>query len=233
MSWLIGLFSGLLGVGKWALRGVGKLFGALLGWLLADFRHMVIAGLIALVAVFWFVTVPGLKSDLANETARANREALNAEDWMVSAEEWKRTHTDFVADVAAKQLAAAEADRANIARVKAEFAAINERTVDDYEARLAGSAAAAERLRDRLASAEAEPAPESGSLGSAEVLPGSYTARCQAFGAADCDGLLRQLPWVLAEAQANTDQLVGLQQYLAGSALIDFGSEAPEVDRGR
>jgi hypothetical protein len=152
---------------------------------------------------------------------------------MASADEWEAEFNAFVIDVAAKQRAAAEADRANIARVKAEFAALNERTVDDYEARLAGSAAAAERLRNRLARAEAEPAPQGGSLGSAAGVPGTYTARCQAFGAADCDGLLRGLPVVLAEAQANTDKLVALQRYVAGSTLIDFGSEGAEVDNGR
>ena len=229
----LGLLSGLLGVGKWALRGVGKLLGALLDWLLDDFRHVVIAGLVALVIVLWFVTIADLKSDVATQTARADREAQNADDWMASADAWEAEFNAFVIDIVAKQRAAAEADRANIARVEAEYAALNERTVDDYEARLAGSAAAAERLRDRIARAEAEPAPETGSLGSATGMPVTYTARCQAFGAADCDGLLRQLPWVLAEAQSNTDQLVALQRYVAGSSLIDFGSEGAEVDDGR
>ena len=227
----LGLLSGLLGVGKWALRGVGKLLGALLDWLLDDFRHVVIAGLVALVIVLWFVTIADLKSDVATQTARADREAQNADDWMASADAWEAEFNAFVIDIVAKQRAAAEADRANIARVEAEYAALNERTVDDYEARLAGSAAAAERLRDRLARAEADAALAGGSGGGDAGEPVDLTARCQAFGAADCDGLLRQLPWVLAEAQANTDQLVGLQRYVAGSTLIDFAGEqerAPE-----
>jgi len=229
MKLLLSILGGLLGAGKWALKGLGKL----LDWIFADWRNGPLLMLVLWGAAHIFLIDPRVRADLATQTARADREAKNADDWMASAEEWKRAHTDLVADVADKQRAAAEADRANIARVKAEYAALNERIVDDYEARLAGSAAAAERLRDRIARAEANPASQGGSDGSAEVLPGTYTARCQAFGAADCDGLLRQLPWVLAQAQANTDQLVSLQRYTAGSTLIDFGSEGAEVDNGR
>ena len=229
MNLLLRILGGLLGAGKWLLKGLGKL----LDWIFADWRNGPLLMLAILSAAYVFLIEPGLRADVATQTARADREAKNADDWMASADEWKRAHTDLIAEVADKQRAAAEADRANIARVKAEYTALNERTVDDYEARLAGSAAAAERLRDRLARAEAEPAPETGSLGSSAGVPGTYTARCQAFGAADCDGLLRQLPWVLAEAQANTDQLVSLQRYVAGSSLIDFGSEGAEVDNGR
>tara|TARA_B100000749_G_scaffold142808_1_gene109603 strand:- start:27 stop:716 length:690 start_codon:yes stop_codon:yes gene_type:complete len=229
MKLLLSILGGLLGVGKWLLKGLGKL----LDWIFADWRNGPLLVLILWGAAHIFLIDPRVRADLATQTARADREAKNADDWMASADEWERAHTDLVADVAARQRAAAEADRANIARVKAEYDALNERIVDDYEARLAGSAAAAERLRDRIARAEAEPAPETGSLGSATGMPVTYTARCQAFGAADCDGLLRQLPWVLAEAQSNTDQLVALQRYVAGSSLIDFGSEGAEVDDGR
>ncbi|MEL7754023.1 hypothetical protein VO57_008780 [Citromicrobium bathyomarinum] len=218
----------LLGVGKWLLSGLWKLLGKLFDWLLADFRHVVIAVFGALWLWGLLITVPGLRTDVATQTARADREAMLAETWRVSAEDWERGYTEFVQLVMAAQIDAAEADRANIARVEAEFAAINERTADDYEARLAGSAAAAERLRDRLARAEADSALAGGSLGGDAGEPVDLTARCQAFGAADCDGLLQQLPWVLAEAQANTDKLVPLQQWVASSALIDFSGNAEE-----
>ena len=224
----IPILSGLLGVGKWLFSGLWKLLGKLLDWLLADFRHVAI--FVLGIAAVWpqLVTIPGLKADARIETARADREAENADAWMAWGEEWKQGYSDFVQLVMAAQIAAAEADRANIARVEAEFAAINERTADDYEARLAGSAAAAERLRDRLARAEADAALAGGSGGGDAGEPVDLTARCQAFGAADCDGLLRQLPWVLAEAQANTDKLVPLQQWVASSALIDFSGNAEE-----
>ena len=229
MSWFLGILSGALGVSKWALRGLGKLLGALVDWLLADLRHMVIFALAINLAWAWLVTAPGLRADLATETVRANREAMNAEEWRISAEAWEAELYAFANEVSAQQFAAAEADRANAARVEAEFAALNQGIVDDYEARLAGSRAAAERLRHRLARAEAQPAASGGSLGGEEVLPETLTARCQAFGAADCDGLLRRLPDVLDHAQSNTDQLVALQRYVAGSALIDFGSENAEA----
>lgn len=224
----LAILSGILGVGKRLLSGLWKLLCKLFDWLLADFRHVAIFVLGVAVAWAYLLTIPNLKADLSTQTARADREAMLAETWRVSAEDWERGYTDFVQLVMAAQIAAAEADRANIARVEAEFAAINERTADDYEARLAGSAAAAERLRDRLARAEADAALAGGSLGGDAGEPVDLTARCQAFGAADCDGLLRQLPWVLAEAQANTDKLVPLQQWVASSALIDLSGNQQE-----
>ncbi|ALG60888.1 hypothetical protein AAG599_10460 [Citromicrobium bathyomarinum] len=195
---------------------------------MSDWRNGPLLVLVLWGAAHVFLIDPSMRADLASETSRADREAKNADDWMASAENWENEFNAFVADVSAAQIAAAEADRANIARVEAEFAAINERTTDDYEARLAGSAAAAERLRDRLARAEARSPAEGGSLGGDAGEPVDLTARCQAFGAADCDGLLRQLPWVLAEAQANTDKLVPLQQWVASSALIDFSGNQQE-----
>lgn len=47
------------------------------------------------------------------------------------------------------------ADAANLARVKAEQAAINERTANDFETRIASVRAAARRLREQAAAAEA------------------------------------------------------------------------------
>ncbi|MEL7754167.1 hypothetical protein VO57_015170 [Citromicrobium bathyomarinum] len=220
----LAILSGLLGVGKWLRRAASRL----LNWIFSDWRNGPLLVLVLWGAAHIFLIDPSMRADLASETSRADREAKNADDWMASAESWEKEFNAFVADVSAAQIAAAEADRANIARVEAEFAAINERTADDYEARLAGSAAAAERLRDRLARAEADAALAGGSGGGYAGEPVDLTARCQAFGAADCDGLLRQLPWVLAEAQANTDKLVPLQQWVASSALIDFSGNAEE-----
>ncbi|MAY77800.1 MAG: hypothetical protein CL802_09455 [Citromicrobium sp.] len=220
----LAILSGLLGVGKWLRKAASRL----LNWISSDWRNGPLLVLVLWGAAHVFLIDPSMRADLASETSRADREAKNADDWIASAENWENEFNAFVADVSAAQIAAAEADRANIARVEAEFAAINERIADDYEARLAGSAAAAERLRDRLARAEADAALAGGSGGGDAGEPVDLTARCQAFGAADCDGLLRQLPWVLAEAQANTDKLVPLQQWVASSALIDFSGSAEE-----
>lgn len=224
MSILSELLSGLLGVGKWLLSLLGKL----LDWLLADFRHIAIFLLAIACAAAYLLTIPDLKADKASEAARADREAMAAETWRVSAEEWETSFHDFAAMVSAAQIAAAEADRANVERVEAEFAAINERTVDDYEARLAVARDNADRLRDRLARAEADHPAAGGSGGGGTAESVDLTARCQAFGAADCDGLLRSLPDVLAEAQANTDKLVPLQRWVASSALIDFSGADQE-----
>ena len=151
MNLLLRILGGLLGAGKWLLKGLGKL----LDWIFADWRNGPLMVLILWGAAHIFLIDPRVRADLATQTARADREAKNADEWMASADEWERAHTDLVADVAAKQRAAAEADRANIARVKAEYTALNERIVDDYEARLAGSAAAAGRPVGRRAGAHA------------------------------------------------------------------------------
>ena len=219
------ILGGLFTAGEWLLSALWKLVGGFFDWLRADFRHVAISTLVSTLGWAMLVTVPTLRADLATATARADREARNADDWMASAGAWEAELNAFVEDIVAKQAAAAEADRANAARVDAEFAALNERTVDDYEARLARSRAAAVRLRNDLARAETRPASKGGSVGGGADGAEDYTARCAAFGAADCDGLLRSLPGILAEAQINTDKLLGLQHYVAGSTLIDFQGE--------
>lgn len=218
------IVSGLLGVGKW-LRWAGA---RLLDWTFADWRNgpLLMLGLHA--AAHIFLIDPSLRADRDAEVARADREASNASAWEASAEDWERSYGEFVQLVIAAQIAAAEADRANIARVEAEFAAINERTADEYEARLTAARDNAERLRDRLSRAESDIAPQGGSGGDDAAEPVDLAARCQAFGATNCDGLLRRLPWVLAEAQANADKLVPLQDYVRSSALIDFSGNRQE-----
>ena len=139
-------------------RVIDRLLGALLDWLLDDFRHVVIAGLVALVIVLWFVTIADLKSDVATQTARADREAQNADDWMASADAWEAEFNAFVIDIVAKQRAAAEADRANIARVEAEYAAARQKRLEQLEERadLAWDAAEETALDGMARDAQAE-----------------------------------------------------------------------------
>jgi hypothetical protein len=59
----------------------------------------------------------------------------------------RATHAATVANVRAAADQARRADAANAARVKAEQAAINERTENDFESRIAAARAAAGRLR--------------------------------------------------------------------------------------
>ena len=99
MSVLLGILSGLLGLGKWALKALGALLGGLTRWVGADIRHAVIAGLVAVIGALVIFTIPGLRADLASQTARADREAQNADDWMASAEGWESEFHAFVDEV--------------------------------------------------------------------------------------------------------------------------------------
>ena len=65
-------------------------------------------------------------------------------------------HVGTVASYRAAAQRARAADAANVARVKAEQSAINERTAHDYESRIAAARASSERLR-REARAPADP----------------------------------------------------------------------------
>ena len=64
---------------------------------------------------------------------------------LLSAE--RASHAATVANYRAAAERARQADAANAARVKSEQAAINERTADDFESRIAAARAAAGRLR--------------------------------------------------------------------------------------
>lgn len=215
----------LLGLGKGLFGGIGKAVAGLFAWILDDARHLAIAGLIALLAI----NVAGnaiARRTLADErdrwrTASARWQAASHK-WRDAAQAWKGAHGRLVANVGQAQRAAAEADRRNVARVAAEFATINERTVDAYRNRLDDTRAAGERLRvelDRIAAGDPRD-------GRAATVPAPLTARCRAVGAADCDALLAALPGLLTEAERNTAKLIALQDYTRAMLAIDYSGEA-------
>jgi type IV secretory pathway VirJ component len=103
--------------------------------------------------------------------------------------------------VAAGQAEAA--DRANAERVAAEQQTINERTSNDFEARLAAASALAQRLRGQTASAAAD----SGRRGAAPMptLPASPGGPAQTAGQ-------DRLP--LADAELATEQAIQLDELI-------------------
>lgn len=108
--------------------------------------------------------------------------------------------------------AAAEAERimaANVARVKAEQAAISERTIDELETARASADARYRRLLASAAEADTRRAADAD-------LSAATDAACLAYGAARCD----ELPAKLRAAQDNTDQLIALQDWVREQALI-------------
>lgn len=99
--------------------------------------------------------------------------------------------------------AARAADQANANRVAAEQRAINERTSNDYEARLAAARAFAQRLRIEAAASATDP----GSGGSAPV-PGLSAAPGRAAEPARQDGLSP------ADALTATEQAIQLDELI-------------------
>ena len=99
--------------------------------------------------------------------------------------------------------AARAADRANLARVASEQRAINERTANAYEARLAAARTLARRLRVEAGSAAAD----AGARGAAPVprLPGSPGGPDQ--GAAQ-DGLPHSDALIATEQAIQLDELI-------------------------
>lgn len=215
---------GVLGVGKTVFGLVGKALGALATWAVKDIRNAIMLALAA--ALGWTVwTAHELGTSRDHWQAISGKFEHAATTALDAAWKWKAARDTLAADVVAKQKAAAEADAANVARVKAEGAQINERTAHDYQARLDDTGAALERLRDQLAAAAAATVGDQGDGGTAAV-PAAYTARCRAFGAADCDALLAALPGKLAAAEDNTSQLIGLQDYVRSTLAIDYSGAA-------
>jgi len=112
-------------------------------------------------------------------------------------------HAGTIANYRAAAEEARRADRANAQRVQARQAAINERTADDYEKRLADARAAAGRLRS-----QAEPARGDSGRGGAAPMPGLPAAAQGADQAAGQD----RLP--LADRLIATEQAIQLDELI-------------------
>ncbi len=192
-------------------KGLVHLAAAGLQWLFENPLRLVVVLLAAWMMWLQALTIPHLE---------ANRDKWHAVagQWEDNAHAWQAAHARLLANVRAAQLAAAAADRANVARVKREYQAINERTTDAYEARLSDTRAALERVRQHYAAAAGGPRD-----GGRADVSGALTPRCKALGPADCDALLAALPDRLAPAEDNTGKLIALQDWVRSTLLIDFG----------
>ena len=136
---------------------------------------------------------------------------------LVSAE--RAAHGATVANYRAAAEQARAADTANIARVKAEQATINERTAYDFEIRIAAARARSERLRSGAQTREADP----GSRGAAPVPGLSASAKATAKGAAE-----NRLPPAEHRPQAEVgplgtdDALIATEQAIQLDELIKW-----------
>jgi len=129
-----------------------------------------------------------------------------------------------VADYRAAADRARAADQANAERVAAEQRAINERTTDDFEARLAAARADARRLRE---STQAATDPGAGRSASLPALP--TPARGAAEAAVE-DGLPQSDALTATEQAIQLDELI---QWVRRQAAVDnnpAGATSPPGD---
>jgi len=135
---------------------------------------------------------------------------LEAVHWKKQSESYKQLYQQeqaaFATSVANYREAAAEAqlaDKANAARVAADQRSINERTKNDYEARLAAARLSAQRLRGETASAAADP--RSGAAAAVPGLPAPAGGTAQAAGQ---DGLPQSDRLTATEQAIQLDELI-------------------------
>ena len=123
-----------------------------------------------------------------------------------------------VANYRAAADAARAADQANLARVAADQHAINERTSNDFEARLAAARSVAQRLRGQAASAAADPR-----TGGAASLPGLPAPAGGVAQAAGEDGLPRSDRLTATEQAIQLDELI---KWVRQQAAVDPNERA-------
>lgn len=92
----------------------------------------------------------------------------------------RAVHSANIGNIRAAAEQARRADAANAARVRADQAAINERSIHDYESRIAAARAAAERLRGRAETVAADP--RAGGATGVSALPAAAGVAAQAAG---------------------------------------------------
>jgi len=194
MNWLLLPFIGLSKLVRWLL-GLAREYP----WQTAV---IVLAGALVLLMRQWGID----HRDLTDQLSEANG---------TIAEE-RRAHEQTVENIMKGREAARALDEQNAARVAAQAAAINERTIRELETRTRTYAARADRLRARLAALEAG----DGGGGNAPV-PGDPDATCRALGAADCADLVARI----ADGQASIDRLVALQAWAREVSAIDVNGE--------
>jgi hypothetical protein len=166
----------------------------------ASWLYRILGAALAAAALLWLVQSRVHWRD----TARANELRFQQE------------HAAHAATVANYRAAAEQArldDAANFARVRADQAAISERTANDFETRIASARAAAWRLREQAAASAADPGAGRGS-----PMPGVPTPAGGAAQAAGENGL------------PQSDKLVATEQAIQLDELIKWVRAQAEVD---
>lgn len=144
---------------------------------------------------------------------------------LLSAE--RAAHSATVTGYRAAAERARAADLENAARVRAEQAAINERTSDEFEKRIAAARAAAGRLQRRAERAAADPGGGSGA-----AMPRLSAAPGRASEAAGEDGFSRFDRRSAGGALAAADALIATEQAIQLDELIKWVRAQARVRTG-
>jgi hypothetical protein len=168
----------------------------------AIWLYRILGAALGVAALLWLVQ----SRDHWRDTARSNQQRYLQE---------QAAHAATVANYRVVAEQARIEDAANLARAKADQAAISERTANDFESRSASARAAAVRLREQAAGS----ATDSGTGGSAPVpgVPAAAGGAAQGSGEnrlSDSDRLIATeqaiqldelIKWVRAQAGVNQD----------------------------
>jgi hypothetical protein len=164
----------------------------------ASWLYRILGAALAAAALLWLVQ----SRDHWRDRARAN------EQLYVQAE---AAHAATLANYRAAAEQARLDDAANVARVRADQAAISERTANDFETRIDSARAAARSLREQAAAAAAHPG-----AGRGASVPGVPTPAGGAAQAAGEDRLPQSDRLVATEQAIQLDELVKWVRAQAG-----------------
>jgi hypothetical protein len=164
----------------------------------ASWLYRILGAALAAAALLWLVQ----SRDHWRDRARAN------EQLYVQAE---AAHAATLANYRAAAEQARLDDAANVARVRADQAAISERIANDFETRIDSARAGARRLRERAATAAAHPGAGRGSS-----VPGVPTPAGGAAQAAGEDRLPQSDRLVATEQAIQLDELIKWVRAQAG-----------------
>ena len=152
--------------------------------------YRILGGALAAAALLWLVQ----SRDQWRDRARSNERLYLQE---------QAAHAATVANYRATAKKARMADAANIARVEAEQARINERTKNDFESRIASARARADELRRQSAGAAAD-----SRSGGAAPVSGVSAASGRAAEAAGEDRLPADDALIATEQAIQLDELI-------------------------
>lgn len=186
------------------LKLLGTPFGALLKWMFADWRNIMVAVLAVGLANQAFRVAPGLRGEIAALTAQRNAKQGTIDNLRAEARQ------------------AAIRQQANLKRADAAHTAINRENVNALQSDVAGLRRRAELLADRLRAGQAAIYPRSAD---GAGVPGSVPARTGTAEAAGDQGLSGT-----AGAMSIYERLIASEQAYQLDRLIDAAEAAAGID---